>query len=82
MYRLRPTPQYIGQIRLKDVRAKDAVGVFVDKPKGQVLKGDLDFATTFIHETDRIVLQREEPDVMVSRTHTRPGDSNGSQASI
>ena len=41
VYRLKPTPQYIGQIRLKDVRAKDAVGVFVEKPKGPVLKGDL-----------------------------------------
>jgi hypothetical protein len=41
VYRLKPTPLFLGQIRLKDVRAKDAVGVFVDKPKGRVQKGDL-----------------------------------------
>src|SRR5947209_2450018 len=33
VYRLKPLPLYVGQIRLVDVRAKEAVGKFVGKPK-------------------------------------------------
>ncbi len=41
VYRLKPTPQYLGQIRLTDVRASEAVGQPVDRLKGPVQKGDL-----------------------------------------
>ncbi len=40
LFRLKPTPQYLGQIRLTDVRAAEAVGVPVDKLKYPVQKGD------------------------------------------
>jgi hypothetical protein len=40
VFRLKPTPQYLGQIRLTDVRAAEAVGVPVDKLKYPVQKGD------------------------------------------
>src|SRR5262249_6321770 len=40
VYRLKPAPQYIGQIKIVDVRARDAVGKFVEKPKTPVQKGD------------------------------------------
>ncbi len=41
VYRLRPSPQYLGQIRLTDVRATEAVGQPVDKLKAPAQKGDL-----------------------------------------
>jgi hypothetical protein len=41
VYRLKPSPQYLGQIRLTDVRATEAVGQPVDKLKAPVQKGDL-----------------------------------------
>jgi hypothetical protein len=41
VYRLKPTPQYLGQIRLTDVRADQAVGVPVDRLKYPAKKGDL-----------------------------------------
>jgi hypothetical protein len=41
VFRTKPTPQYLGQIRLTDVRASDAVGQPVDKLKAPVQKGDL-----------------------------------------
>jgi hypothetical protein len=41
VFRTKPTPQYLGQIRLTDVRASDAVGQPVDKMKAPVQKGDL-----------------------------------------
>jgi len=40
LFRLKPTPQYLGQIRLTDVRAGEAVGVPVDRLKYPVQKGD------------------------------------------
>lgn len=40
VFRLKPTPQYLGQIRLTDVRAAEAVGQPVDKMKYPVQKGD------------------------------------------
>ena len=40
LFRLKPSPQYLGQIRLTDVRAAEAVGVAVDKLKYPVQKGD------------------------------------------
>ena len=40
VFRLKPTPQYLGQIRLTDVRAAEAVGVPVDKLKYPAQKGD------------------------------------------
>jgi hypothetical protein len=40
VFRLKPTPQYLGQIRLTDVRADQAVGVPVDRMKYPVQKGD------------------------------------------
>jgi hypothetical protein len=40
VFRLKPTPQYLGQIRLTDVRAAEAVGVPVDRLKSPVQKGD------------------------------------------
>jgi hypothetical protein len=40
VFRLKPTPQYLGQIRLTDVRAAEAVGVPVDRMKYPVQKGD------------------------------------------
>jgi hypothetical protein len=40
VFRLKPTPQYLGQIRLTDVRAAEAVGVPVDRLKYPVQKGD------------------------------------------
>ncbi len=40
VFRLKPTPQYLGQIRLTDVRANEAVGVPVDRLKYPVQKGD------------------------------------------
>jgi len=41
VFRLKPTPQYLGQIRLTDVRAAEAVGQPVDRLKSPVQKGDL-----------------------------------------
>jgi hypothetical protein len=41
LYRLKPTPQYLGQVRLTDVRAAESVAVPVDKLKGPVQKGDI-----------------------------------------
>jgi hypothetical protein len=41
VYRLKPSPQYLGQIRLTDVRANESVGQPVDRLKGPVQKGDL-----------------------------------------
>jgi hypothetical protein len=41
VFRLKPSPQYLGQIRLTDVRAAEAVGQPVDKLKAPVQKGDL-----------------------------------------
>jgi hypothetical protein len=41
VYRLKPSPQYLGQIRLTDVRHNEAVGVPVDKLKAPVQKGDM-----------------------------------------
>jgi hypothetical protein len=40
VFRLKPTPQYLGQIRLTDVRAAEAVGVPVERMKYPVQKGD------------------------------------------
>jgi hypothetical protein len=40
VFRLKPTPQYLGQIRLTDVRSGEAVGVPVDRLKYPVQKGD------------------------------------------
>src|SRR5262249_24701253 len=39
--RTNPTPQYLGENRLTDVRASDAVGQPVEKMKAPVQKGDL-----------------------------------------
>jgi hypothetical protein len=41
VFRTNPSPQYLGQIRLTDVRASEAVGQPVDKLKAPVQKGDL-----------------------------------------
>jgi hypothetical protein len=41
LYRTDPSPQYLGQIRLTDVRATEAVGQPVERLKGTVKKGDL-----------------------------------------
>lgn len=41
VYRTDPSPQYLGQIRLTDVRATEAVGQPVERLKGAVKKGDL-----------------------------------------
>jgi hypothetical protein len=41
VFRLKPTPLYLGQIRLTDVRAADAVGQPVDKLKFPAQKGDM-----------------------------------------
>ena len=41
VFRLKPTPQYLGQIRLTDVRANEAVGQPVERLKYPVQKGDL-----------------------------------------
>jgi vacuolar-type H+-ATPase subunit I/STV1 len=40
VYRLKPSPQYLGQIRLTDVRHNEAVGVPVDRLKYPAQKGD------------------------------------------
>jgi hypothetical protein len=40
VFRLKPTPQYLGQIRLTDVRASEAVGQPVDRLKYPAQKGD------------------------------------------
>ena len=41
VFRTKPSPQYLGQIRLTDVRATEAVGQPVDRLKAPVQKGDL-----------------------------------------
>jgi hypothetical protein len=41
VFRTNPSPQYLGQIRLTDVRANEAVGQPVDKMKAPVQKGDI-----------------------------------------
>ncbi len=41
VYRMDPTPLYLGQIRLTDVRHNESVGVPVDKLKAPAKKGDI-----------------------------------------